>query len=365
MKIKIRSTNKGHCVDYRPAGGQRTRRFFHSKSDADAFAKDLSNQQKRGGELWLAATGAERLELITILDFCRTNSIRPIAVLDGYRSGSGATPLASLPVLPLSTARTSFLDALKVSGKSIVYREKFGSFLSGFSKGRDTLPIASITTATLSDYLAPRTLSAVSRNSYLKRFSAFFAWHLKNGNISTNPTSKIDKSTVTSPTPFTLSVQQSESVLRWTQTNRPDALCTLTLLLFVGLRPAESSRVTPDMFRLEAGTMHLQGTCTKTGRARSIQLQPAAVAWFQSCQSLVPLANKPREKFMQQLAKQLGFSKWKQDCLRHTAASFLLSLLRSADQVSLLLGNGTDILNRHYIDAITPADCTAFWAIAP
>ena len=60
----------------------------------------------------------------------------------------------------------------------------------------------------------------------------------------------------------------------------------------------------------------------------------------------------------------IGFDRWPQDLLRHTAASFLLALYGDAGKVAARLGNSSSVLQSHYHEPVTQAECEKFWPLS-
>ena len=64
----------------------------------------------------------------------------------------------------------------------------FRGFLRGFSKGREDMPLASITRQTIEDWCAQRTATCASVHSYRSGLSVFFNWCLAQGLVKDKPT---------------------------------------------------------------------------------------------------------------------------------------------------------------------------------
>jgi hypothetical protein len=60
----------------------------------------------------------------------------------------------------------------------------------------------------------------------------------------------------------------------------------------------------------------------------------------------------------------MGWPRWHQDILRHTAGSYLLALIGDVGKVATMMGNSPNILLNHYVEPVTQADCAAFWNLA-
>jgi len=94
---------------------------------------------------------------------------------------------------------------------------------------------------------------------------------------------------------------------------------------------------------------------------------PAAAAWLAAARDKadLPLPRISVRRYLRRLARHLGLSRWPQNVLRHTAASYLLALHRDAPRVALHLGNSPAIILRHYHGLVTREDAKRFWEISP
>ena len=61
----------------------------------------------------------------------------------------------------------------------------------------------------------------------------------------------------------------------------------------------------------------------------------------------------------------LGLSRWPQDLLRHTAASYLLALHGDAGKVATMLGNSSSVLLTHYHEPVMPGIARFFGQAQP
>ena len=70
------------------------------------------------------------------------------------------------------------------------------------------------------------------------------------------------------------------------------------------------------------------------------------------------------------LTKGMGFKpqkpvKWKQNGLRHSAASYWFAGCNDAGRVAGYLGNSAAVIHRHYRELVTPADAVKWFSIVP
>ena len=139
------------------------------------------------------------------------------------------------------------------------------------------------------------------------------------------------------------------------------------------------------MFAGEGGTIHVPDTVAKTGRARYIPIEPTLKAWLDYIDPprlgpVVPLQptrdpSKPQKlewrvlwigKRRQAVQKAAGIDPWPQDAMRHSYASYWMTLHGDEDRCRDAMGHATkDMLVKHYRKHTTKADAQAFWALTP
>jgi len=143
------------------------------------------------------------------------------------------------------------------------------------------------------------------------------------------------------------------------------------LALYAGVRPDELSRITWASVKFEndgSAIVIIDAAASKVRRRRIVELEPTAVEWLRKAtesNGRLPVTISTRRRYHRQAAKVLGFESWPQDCLRHTAASYLLAHHRDAGKVAYQLGNSIKILETHYKGLVMRNECSEFWAFKP
>ena len=56
---------------------------------------------------------------------------------------------------------------------------------------------------------------------------------------------------------------------------------------------------------------------------------------------------------------------WKQDGLRHSFGTYLLSISNDENMVAHQMGNSPTMVHRHYKALVTEAEAQRFWALRP
>jgi integrase len=134
----------------------------------------------------------------------------------------------------------------------------------------------------------------------------------------------------------------------------------LALGYFAGLRPAEIARLRED--NLARDWIEVPAVAAKTRTRRIVTANETLQAWLALGGSL-PVRNLVRR--LDRVREAAGVP-WGHDVVRHTFASYHLAQHQSADRTAFELGHGsTQMLFRHYREAVTPEAAARFWALRP
>ena len=142
---------------------------------------------------------------------------------------------------------------------------------------------------------------------------------------------------------------------------------------FCGLRPAEISRSDWGCVNFETQEIHVSPDAIKRDklrgrgvRERYVHMPPAAARLLPRGLSgpIIPVGKNPFQKHVAALSKTLGLPAWPHDCLRHSAASYMLASKEDAGWVAYWLGHTTTkMVYENYARAVPKADALEWWGI--
>jgi len=361
MKIKIRKTPKGWCVD-RSLNGVRKRSFFPSKGEAEAEADTIREQYRTAGEDWLSLSPGERVELMKVHAEVKASGLRLVDVWQEYRRISR----------PMERKRIGeSIAEMEVAKRKANRRDRYVTelcrYVSVFARGRESNYVDEITTKDIEEWFRGRKEALVTQASSVTRFRTWFLFCIKKGWLVKNPCDGLEEIHVQESVPKILTPEQIEKVIQTGKAN-PAYLAWLTLALFVGVRPEEIDLITWDDVDLAARTLTISAEASKVRKRRIVPLSDTAKEWLQFAQkknSRFGMSLSSKRRFVVKLRASIGLKRWPQDVLRHTAASYLLALHQDAGRVATMLGNSVSILHKHYKGLVTPEQCAAFWGLRP
>jgi len=215
---------------------------------------------------------------------------------------------------------------------------------------------------------------AHARNGLLRVLRAFFNW------CHRPPQSLLDVVPIESQTMFAdtkhteITVLSPDEVMRLLSEciqRDPELLGYYVLGLFAGIRPTDELQKLQwqHVFAGDGDQIYIPGEVSKTGRDRYIPVEPTLTSWLRyiappQVGAVTPLRNHVlRRRAVQRAA---GIKPWPQDVMRHSYASYWMTLHRDEDRCRDAMGHSTkDMLVKHYRKHTTEADARAFWEIAP
>jgi integrase len=365
MKVTIRRIEH-HGVtawqtDYRD-GGKRIREAHKSKALAEAHAEAVQIERGEALDVWCKMGVAERADVLramakrTVVDESKTLG----DAYDDFTKEKVASMLAR---------------------KSLQwYKHGLGRFVSG----RETLPVAAVTHADVSEWLANPAWSPASFNAHLSGLHIFFEWCRKRKLIHESPTATIERIPKRrmpgqDDPPAILSVSQCRSLLVATRSNDAGLIPFVACGLFAGLRPErEAAMLLKEDVRTD-GFLYVRGENAKDRQRRMIPIHPALKAWLSVTGGEWGPKNLRRRFELVRLEagliklevvpgherKRIVSTGWAQDCLRHTFASNHLQAF-GAEKTIQAMGHGDyDMLFSHYRALVSPVDADEFWKLTP
>lgn len=224
------------------------------------------------------------------------------------------------------------------------------------------LKLTSLDEDTLHRHLEGRPISPIARDNERRGLSKFFSWCAEPPRrwLRVNPARVARRRRIEMPPPAILTVDQCKALMRaaevegWTR--------WFTLQLFGGLRPSEAERLQPGQILLDEGEIRIEGTQTKTGRARVVPIGPTLRAWLKAYPDHPP--GFSRRKF-RRIVEKAKIEKWPLDVARHTGLTHLIRQRDSYAEAARLAGNSETMLRRHYEGRVSKAETKRFFGILP
>jgi len=141
----------------------------------------------------------------------------------------------------------------------------------------------------------------------------------------------------------------------------------LALGAFAGLRDAEIKRL--DWAEVDRARKHIEITAVKakSAKRRIVPIQANLAAWLRPYSEkmgrVVP--DRYRGK-IERLRKAAGLTRWPNNGLRHSFASYRLAAIHDAPRVASELGHTSpQMLYSTYREVVIPEEAERYWKITP
>ena len=105
----------------------------------------------------------------------------------------------------------------------------------------------------------------------------------------------------------------------------------------------------------------------KTASNRLVDIQPNLRAWLNplACES-GPVTPPNLRKIREAAQRKIGLTRWPQDGLRHSYASYHLAHFKNINDLATQMGHtDTKLIFRHYRSVVTKDEAYKFWKIEP
>lgn len=337
--------------------GKRERKFFETRKEAETFGKDQRTRVENYG------TSATMLSPGQLEEAAKAfEQLRPL----------GAT---------LNEAVSEFIARRDRDSKSVTFKRLFELFeeaKAGRSKSyrrqlKYTLPRFLRLHGKLVSRISAREIdeetegmTPLVRNAFLRVLRALFNFGIKRDYLAANPIDKLDFESVANGEVQVLSHQEAHKLVN-AAAEAGDLLPYHALGLFAGIRPYELLRLQWEDVDLSEGHILIRAEVAKNRRRRIIDISPNLAAWLKpyKIKGAVTSQTNLRTR-LRAIRTAAGISRWKQDVMRHSFASYWLAEHEDINKLTLTMGHTTTtMLWKHYHKAAKRADAEKYWKISP
>jgi len=364
-KIRVRrysDSNRPHLkfvVNYREAG-KRKRSFFEKEAHAKSFVT-LKNAE-------LHRNGVEGAEFPTSLRVMAQNAVELLkpfgkTIMDAAQYYAAHLKASAKSCTAVQLVK-EIVAAKKADGASLRHVSDLRIRLGNFADKFGGAPVATITSAQIDDWLRSLSVAPITRNQYRRLLILAFNFAIQRGYAPSNPATSAAKAKVVSKTPGILTVAQAARLL---ESATPDMQPYIAIGLFAGLRRAEIERLDWSEIDFDEALIKVAAEKSKTAQKRFVRMHPNLREW------LLPvrkhrgvITQKDFNKHFIQAREAAGITKWPDNALRHSFASYHLAHFKNAAATALELGHhDSRITFAHYRELVKPKEAQRFWNIRP
>jgi integrase len=340
------------------------RKFFKTRSDADAEARRQKTLLEVHSREAIGLSPREMSDFITarkkLAEYGDTINEAVKFRVDYFervrRSGIRVAQLAE-----------EVLAAKQRDGRAPMYLADLRKRLARFCADFGNRPIAAITIEELDNWLRDLPLSPKSRANFRANIGVLFSYAANRRIIDFNPITHTAKPKLPDNPPEIFAVDELRGLLEGAQRAETDVVPMLAIGAFAGLREAEIQRLDWNEIDFARGHIEVKAAKAKSARRRIIPIQPNLAAWLQPHSGMtgrvVPAGARRKLARVREAAK---LTRWPNNGLRHSFASYRLAAAHDAPRVAHELGHTSpQMLYSTYRELVLPTEAERYWTILP
>jgi integrase len=259
------------------------------------------------------------------------------------------------------------LEAKRKDGMSATYIDDLKKRLARFCVDFAQRKIAGITVEELDNWLRALPGSPKSRANYRANVGVLFSYATKRRMLDFNPIAHTSKPKLPDNPSEIFTVDELTSLLNAASTRAPDMVPMLAIAAFAGIRDAEIKRLDWSEVDQKRGHIEVKARRAKSARRRIVEMQPNLREWLRPCSEMtgavVPANWRKKLDLVRKAAK---LSRWPNNGLRHSYASYRLAAIQNAPRVAAELGHTSPkMLYSTYRELVLPEEAERFWKLIP
>ena len=259
------------------------------------------------------------------------------------------------------------LETKRKDGRSEIYLRDLRNILAIFVRDFSSRAVAGITVEELDNWLRALPGSPKTRTNFRANIGVLFSLARQRRIITENPIEFTAKPKLPDNPPAVFAVDQLRALLEAAQRVEPDVLPMLAIGAFAGLRDAEIKRL--DWAEVDQARKHIEITAVKakSAKRRIVPMLPNLSAWLRPYSGktgrVVPDGYRGK---IERARKAAGLTRWPNNGLRHSFASYRLAAIHDAPRVASELGHTSpQMLYSTYREVVIPEEAEQYWKITP
>jgi integrase len=242
-------------------------------------------------------------------------------------------------------------------------RSRLGRFSEHFT-GR----ISEIAALEIDAWLNGLVVGGASRNSIRALIITLFNFAKRRGYLPKNQPTEAESISIAKEKPSEIGIFTPDQMSTLLRKANDRFIPYLAIGGFAGLRHAELMRLNWENIKLAQATIIVSAQAAKTSLRRTVPIQPNLHKWLQPyVKESGVMFTGDGSRFLNHVTAIARENKlaWPHNGLRHSYASYRLAQCKNAAEVSLEMGNSTQMIFRHYRELVSPEDVAKWWALEP
>jgi integrase len=356
--------SKTHPWYLDPRPFNKGRKFFKTKAEAEAERfRQITTLERHGRE----AAGLSPGELSAIIHARKELAKHGKTIDDAaafYLDYLERIRRCNVTVADLAK---EVLEAKHKDGMSATYVDDLKKRLARFCVDFGEFKIAGITVEELDNWLRALPGSPKSRANYRANVGVLFSYAERRRMIDKNPILHTARPKLVDKPPEIFTVDELHALLNAASTRAPDVVPMLAIAAFAGIRDAEIKRLDWSEVDQKRGHIEVKSHKAKSARRRIVEMQPNLHEWLRPYAEMkgavVPVNSR---KKLDLVCNAAELTRWPQNGLRHSYASYRLAAIHDAPRVaSELAHTSPKMLYSTYRELVLPAEAERYWKIVP
>src|SRR5215469_3469314 len=338
------------------------RKNFSQYQDAQRFASDTATALERGRAQVLSLNAADWQSYLAAKNLLRPFGIPLYAAIEEYVAIRKRKKITEKRVGEIVD---ELLKAKENAGLSDRYIETLRTYLLRFANSFQT-NIGSVNTGAIALWLDSLKIGPRSRNNVRQAVVTLFNFARRRGYLLKGETTEAADVETVRDHDGEISILTPDQLKKLFGKSKPLYQLYFALAAFTGIRSAELLRLEWSEINFEKGHIEVKARKAKTATRRLVPIQPNLAKW------LAPYAAKKGKLFQSRrtvdsaikFAKRSGIP-WKANCLRHSYATYRLSIVPDAGRIALEMGNSPAKLFTNYRELDRENHAPEWFAIEP
>jgi integrase len=270
----------------------------------------------------------------------------------------------NIPARSVSSIVDELLAAKQDDGLSRRYVYALRSDLTRFAEAFQT-NVGSITSRLIEDWLVAQRVGARTRNNLRTSIGTLFRFARARGYLPKGQPTEVDDVRRAKDRGGKIGVLTPKQLVSLLKKAPAEIQLYLAIGAFTGIRTSEILRLEWDDVNFERGHIAIAADKGKTPTRRLVPIQPNLMQWLAPYRgSTGRVVMKDAERKTRAFAKEQGIV-WPHNCLRHSYATYRLSIMPDAARVALEMGNSPQKLFTNYRELDRENHAPAWFAIEP
>ena len=342
--------------------GQRVLKNFRRRRAAYDFASETATRLEREEREILRASAADWQSYLAAKNLLRPFGIPLHEAIEEYVAMRKRKKTLEKRV---GDVVGELLEAKKQARLSDRYIETLRTYLLRFANSFQT-NIGSVNTGAIALWLDSLKIGPRSRNNVRQAVVTLFNFARRRGYLPKGETTEATDVETVRDHDGEIAILTPAQLTKLLRKSKPDYQLYFALAAFTGIRSAELLRLEWSEINFEKGHIEVKARKAKTATGRLVPIQPNLAKW------LAPYRGRKGKLFQSRrtvdsaikFAKRLDIP-WKANCLRHSYATYRLSVMPDAGPIALELGNSPAKLFTNYRELDRENHAPEWFAIEP